>query len=50
MIGWLDLSAGPVLIDTPVPDQAFIIGSTLFGPMAGFLGAVMLAGTVLLGV
>ena len=28
----------------------FWIGSTLFGPTAGFLGAVMLAGTVLLGV
>ena len=28
----------------------FWIGSSLFGPTAGFLGAVMLAGTVLLGV
>jgi 4-amino-4-deoxy-L-arabinose transferase-like glycosyltransferase len=28
----------------------FWIGSTLFGPTVGFLGAVMLAGTVLLGV
>jgi 4-amino-4-deoxy-L-arabinose transferase-like glycosyltransferase len=28
----------------------FWIGSNLFGPVAGFLGAVMLAGTVLLGV
>lgn len=28
----------------------FWVGSSLFGPFAGFLGAVMLAGTVLLGV
>ncbi len=28
----------------------FWVGSSLFGPIAGFLGAVMLAGTVLLGV